>query len=119
MRNLSIEKKESTQGADYNKVVYNLNGSLASRQALELKKDITQWYNESATEYVIDLSGTTELDIVGINCLVKMKIIADEKNIRFSIRAPYSKNIVSQFENTKMEKALNVNYLLETRSLAA
>ncbi len=112
MNNLNVVTQKFNQNG-YTKFTYTFEGDLVSKNALQLKNNVSKWFNTHITECVIDLNNTEKMDIVGINILVKLRMLAMKNNIRFSINAPYRKEIVEQFEHTKLAKPLNVLYRVE------
>lgn len=107
MNNLSILTSTFSNNG-YTKNTYKVRGSMTSNDALKLKNTINKWFNADADECVIDLSEATALDVVGVNLLVKMKIITCNSDTIFYVKAPYRSEIVDVLEQTKMKLLLNV-----------
>ncbi len=94
----------------YTKTTYRIKGNLTSANALELKRNMEEWFSNESSECVIDLFDTRELDVVGINLLVKLRMVARKNNMIFYVKSPYINGLVEAFEQTKMTIPLNVVY---------
>ncbi len=112
MENLKLNSQLIVQGT-FTKKIYSFKGAMKSTSALLMKKNIQNWFDTSVSECVLNLKNINELDIVGINLLVQLKMIARRHGIRFMIQASYKKEIVETFNDTGMKEILGVTYRIE------
>ncbi len=112
MNHVNVRTEQFRQG-EFRKNTYLISGSFSGKGALELKKSIDDWFDYNVTECQIDLSEVSGMDIIGINVLVRLKMMAQRYNIRFSVSSPYKKEIVETFEHTKLNGPLNVVFKIE------
>ncbi len=117
MRKLTfIHKNISTQGSPL--ALLKINGALTSENVLDFPKDMAIMFVPKPFKVLVDLTNVENIDIVGINFLVKLRMMSLNMGVPFAVKAPYRDNIVDHFEKTKLDRVLNVEYIIE-RSLAA
>lgn len=113
LRDLEIQKEENSIPSRKLQMTYVFKGELSEYNAYMLRNNIEEWFDYGFAEYVLDLRLLKNMDIAGVNFLVQLKELANNKNANFTAIVPYKRNVLEPIYLTKLGDSLNVEYYLD------